>query len=90
MAKKITLELDAYKKLHAAKRERESFSSVVQRVVIPDAPKSGSELVALIRSRGPLFSESELDELERIANHDSPPDNPWDKRHVDCVVGLSQ
>ena len=77
--KTITLELDAYEKLRAAKRGRESFSSVVRRVVIPDAPKSGSELVALIRSRGPLFSDSELDEMESAADHDSLPDNPWDE-----------
>lgn len=77
--KTITLELDAYEKLRAAKRGRESFSSVVRRVVIPGAPKSGLELVSLIRSRGPLFSESELDEMEKIADHDSHPANPWDE-----------
>lgn len=77
--KTITLELDAYEKLRAAKRGRESFSSVVRRVVIPDAPRSGAELVSLIRARGPLFSDHELDAMERAASIDPPPSNPWDE-----------
>jgi predicted CopG family antitoxin len=40
--KTITLELDAYEKLRAAKRGRESFSSVVRRAVIPGKSQSGA------------------------------------------------
>ena len=40
--KTITLEIDAYEKLKAAKRGGESFSSVVRRAVIPGASRSGA------------------------------------------------
>jgi predicted CopG family antitoxin len=77
--KTISLELDAYEKLRAAKRGRESFSSVVRRAVILDGEKSGAELLALIRNRGALFSEGELDKMEKATLNDLPPISPWDE-----------
>ena len=77
--KTITLELDAYEKLRAAKRGRESFSSVVRRVVIPGASKSGAEVIAYLRSEGPFFREAELDAMEQAAAGDRPSENPWDE-----------
>ena len=71
--KTITLELDAYEKLRAAKRGRESFSSVVRRVVIPGHSKSGAEVISYLRSEGPFFDEEELDAMERAADRDPPP-----------------
>lgn len=58
--KLITLELDAYEKLRAAKRGRESFSSVVRRCILPGGPKSGSALLEHLRSRVEYLSEAEL------------------------------
>ena len=76
--KTITLELDAYEKLRAAKRNRESFSSVVRRAVIPGRSKSGAEVVAYLKSEGPFFSDEELNAIESAADRDPPPADPWD------------
>ena len=75
--KTITLELDAYEKLRAAKRGGESFSSVVRRAVIPGRCMSGAEVVAYFRSEGPFFREEELDAMEAAADSDPAPTNPW-------------
>jgi len=77
--KTITLELDAYEKLRAAKRGRESFSSVVRRAIIPGKSRSGAEVIAYFKSEGPFFSEEELDAMEKAADSDQPPVNPWDE-----------
>jgi len=77
--KTITLELDAYEKLRAAKRGRESFSSVVRRVVIPGHSKSGAEVISYLRSEGPFFNDEELAAIERATDLDQPPTNPWDE-----------
>jgi predicted CopG family antitoxin len=76
--KTITLELDAYEKLKAAKRGRESFSSVVRRAVIPGASRSGMEVIAYLKSEGPFFSDEELDAMDQAAANDQPPESPWD------------
>lgn len=76
--KTITLELDAYEKLRAAKRGRESFSSVVRRAVIPGASRNGAEVIAYLKSEGPFFSEAELDAIERATANDQVAENPWD------------
>lgn len=60
----ITLELDAYEKLLAAKRGKESFSSVVRYAIFPEIPITGNELLAQLRARGPLFTNEELDNME--------------------------
>ena len=58
--KTITLELDAYEKLKAAKKNRESFSSVVRRCILPDRPKSGKAMLDYLRSRQTFLTEEEL------------------------------
>lgn len=75
--KTISLEIDAYEKLRAAKRAGESFSSVVRRVVIPGASRSGAEVLDYLRSEGPFFTEEELSGIERAADRDAPPVDPW-------------
>ena len=77
--KTITLELDAYEKLAAAKRGRESFSSVVRRCIIPGAPRDGASVVALLRKRQRFLSEDDLAQLEKAERNDPPPNNPWEK-----------
>ena len=50
--KTITLELDAYEKLRAAKKPGESFTEVVRRAEIADAPLTGGKLLAYLASGG--------------------------------------
>ena len=51
--KTITLELDAYERLKAAKRfPRESFSEVVRRLPIPGQSFTGRKLLALREQGG--------------------------------------
>lgn len=77
--KTISLELDAYEKLRAAKRGGESFSSVVRRAVIPGSVRSGAEVLEYFRSEGPFFEEAELDAIEVVDARDTPPMNPWEE-----------
>ncbi len=78
--KTITLELDAYEKLKAAKRGRESFSAVVRRCIIPNGPKTGQALLHSLRTRTAFLTEEELDAIESIDRDDPPPVNPWEEQ----------
>ncbi len=71
--KTITLALDAYEKLRAVKRGRESFSSVIRRAIIPGKPRSGPEILAYLKSEGPFFRNEELDAMEAAADSDGAP-----------------
>jgi hypothetical protein len=75
--KTITLELDAYEKLRSAKRGGESFTEVVRRAVVEDAPVTGAALREYYRKGGSGISEKYLDSVEEAAKHDPIPDNPW-------------
>jgi hypothetical protein len=75
--KTITLEIDAYEKLRAAKRGGESFTEVVRRAVIPDAAPTGKTLREHYRRGGGKVSDEYLDAVERAASHDPIPDDPW-------------
>ncbi len=77
--KTITLELDAYEKLRAAKRGRESFSSVVRRCILPNGPKSGAALLDHLRSRTEYLSETELNAIESADGGDPVPVSPRDE-----------
>jgi hypothetical protein len=75
--KTITLELDAYEKLRSSKKPGESFSEVVRRAAFADAPLTGENLRAYLRSGGSGISERYLDAVEKAAAHDPLPDDPW-------------
>jgi len=75
--KTITLELDAYEKLRAAKKNGESFSEVVWRATFADAPLTGADLLAYYRSGGSGVGEGYLKSVEEAVQQDPPPDNPW-------------
>jgi hypothetical protein len=75
--KTITLEIDAYEKLRAAKRGGESFTEVVRRAVIPDAAPTGNTLREHYRRGGGKVSDEYLDTVEQAASHDAIPDDPW-------------
>jgi hypothetical protein len=75
--KTITLEIDAYEKLRAAKRGGESFTEVVRRAVIPDAAPTGKTLREHYRHGGGKVSDEYLDTVEQAASHDPIPEDPW-------------
>jgi phosphoribulokinase len=75
--KTITLEMDAYEKLRRAKRGGESFTEVVRRAVLPDAPLTGATLREYLRNGGSGISEKYLDAVEEATKHDPIPDDPW-------------
>lgn len=81
-SKTITLKLEAYNRLRAARRyPTESFSEVVLRASWPADTITGRELLELYRSgRRPRLSEEALDELAAINAADAPPDDPWARR----------
>ncbi len=74
--KTISLEIDAYEKLLAAKRGGESFTEVVRRVVIPDASAKGKALREHYRQGGGNVSPAYLDSVEKAIQHDPIPDDP--------------
>lgn len=79
--KTISLKLEAYERLRAARRyPTESFSEVVLRATWPEDTITARELLALCRSRGGRFSEAELDHVEALKRHDLPPEDKWAER----------
>lgn len=75
--KTITLELDAYDKLKAAKKAGESFSQVVRRATFSDAPLTSASLLAYYRAGGSGLSEHALETIEEAVKHDPAPDDSW-------------
>lgn len=75
--KTISLELDAYEKLRQAKRRGESFTEVVRRAVLVDAPLTAATLRDYYRHGGSGVEEHYLDAVEEAAKHDPAPENPW-------------
>jgi hypothetical protein len=75
--KTITLELDAYEKLRAAKKAGESFTEVVRRAEFADAAPTGAELLAYLATGGSGVSDRYLDAVEEATQHDPVPDDPW-------------
>lgn len=76
--KTISLRLEAYDKLRAARRyPEESFSEVVLRATWPEETLTGAELLERYRRSGPFFSEEGLDRIERLKAEDRPPEDKW-------------
>jgi predicted CopG family antitoxin len=74
--KTISLKLEAYERLRAARRyPSESFSEVVLRATWPEDTVTGRDLLA--RRRGPRFSEAELDSVDAVNRRDAPPEDKW-------------
>lgn len=73
--KTITLELDAYERLKAAKRSpRESFSEVVRRLPIPGYAFTGRDLLKLREERGAYLTEEDTVAIDELNRTDGPPD----------------
>lgn len=76
--KTISLKVEAYERLRAARRRPdESFSDVVLRAEWPDRAATAYELLAKMRTEPPAFTPDELDELDRALASDRPPESPW-------------
>lgn len=72
--KTISLRLEAYERLRRARlHPGESFSDVVMRARWVDQPATGSEFLAHVRERGPLYDAEELDAIEALGEGDLPP-----------------
>jgi len=79
--KTISLKLEAYERLRAARRyPTESFSEVVLRATWPEDTITARELLALARARGPRLGEAELDAIDALKRLDAPPEDKWDSR----------
>ncbi len=75
--KTITLELDAYERLKAAKRSpRESFSEVVRRLPIPGHSFVGRDLLQLREQRGAYLTDEDIAAIDELNRTDQPPDIP--------------
>lgn len=75
--KTITLELDAYDRLKAAKRSpRESFSDVVRRLPIPGYAFTARELLKLREERGTFLTPEDMDAIDELNRSDRPPEIP--------------
>jgi hypothetical protein len=75
--KTITLELDAYERLKAAKRTpRESFSEVVRRLPIPGHAFVGRDLLRLREQRGVYLTAEDTDAIDDLNRTDRPPEIP--------------
>lgn len=81
-SKTITLKLEAYNRLRAARRyPTESFSEVVLRATWPADTTTGRALLDLYRSgRRPRLSKEAIDRIAAVNAADEPPEDKWARR----------
>jgi predicted CopG family antitoxin len=83
--KTISIDLEAYERLRAARRaEKESFSQVIKRATWNEEPKTAANLLRVMATLEPL-SEEELDRLEEAQRNDLPGDDPWEGKYADDI-----
>jgi predicted CopG family antitoxin len=76
--KTISVHLDAYERLKAARRSPdESFSQVILRASWPEKAFTARELLERLRKHGPFFTDAELDAIEEAKDREKPPVNKW-------------
>ncbi len=79
--KTISLKVEAYERLKAARRTPdESFSQVVMRAQWPGHTVTGAELLRLVQKRGPLLSEEGRRIVQELNRSDAPPEDKWKTR----------
>lgn len=79
--KTISLKVEAYNRLSAARRYRdESFSEVVMRATWPEDTITGRALLDLLGSRRAHLRAEELDRIDELKQHDVPPEDKWAER----------
>jgi hypothetical protein len=80
-SKTITLKLEAYNRLKAARRyPTESFSEVVLRASWPADTATGRDLVRLFRSGWPQLAKGAIEQVAAAKAADTPPVDKWAKR----------
>lgn len=76
--KTISLKVEAYNRLSAARRYRdESFSEVVMRATWPEDTITGRGLLDLLGSRRVHLRAEELDRIDDLKQRDLPPEDKW-------------
>jgi hypothetical protein len=75
--KTISIDLDAYRRLAAARlTDKESFSQVIKRAAWAIEAKTCGSLLGHLPHL-PLAEDEVLDRLEAAQITDTPPDDPW-------------
>ena len=76
--KTISLKLEAYERLRAARRSpNESFSQVILRARWPETTITGRMLAEQLEKHGGVYPDEALDEIERADRADVPPTDKW-------------
>lgn len=76
--KTISLKIEAYERLVAARRyPTESFSEVVLRASWPEDTLAAGALLRHVRTAAPLLSEDALVRIEELRRLDAPPEDKW-------------
>ena len=76
--KTISLRVEAYDRLRAARRYRdESFSEVVMRATWPEDTITGRALLDMLGARRVHLRSEELDRIDEINQRDQPPEDKW-------------
>jgi predicted CopG family antitoxin len=76
--KTISLKLDAYERLRAARRTPdESFSRVILRATWPETTATGAELLEHYRRHGPFLSEEGIERIEWLKADAQPAEDKW-------------
>ncbi len=79
--KTISLKVEAYNRLAAARRYRdESFSEVVMRATWPEDTITGRALLDLLSSRRVHLRAEELDRIDELKQREQPPEDKWAER----------
>lgn len=79
--KTISLKIEAYNRLKAARRyPDESFSEVVLRATWPEDTVTSGEFLALWRAKGPCLTEDEWQQVVALKQLDRPPEDKWAAR----------
>jgi hypothetical protein len=78
--KTISLKVEAWERLRRARRTPdESFSDLIMRARWDAVTVTGSELLRMVRERGPLYDAAGLAKVEAVKAEDRP---PVDKRRA--------
>ncbi|CAJ1510493.1 antitoxin VapB family protein [[Mycobacterium] holstebronense] len=75
--KTISIDIEAYERLRAARRSPdESFSRVIKRAHWRNEARTAGALLAALAAL-PVATEDELERLDEAQRMDFPPDDPW-------------